>query len=253
MIPALLIGRKGSVGYPGKNVALILNRKLSEYPMLHAIHSKYIDKVYISTDDPQLMELADKYGIEKIERPAYLATKEALGEHAFVHGFQEIQKRNPEEKIEFIVLLFCNAVTFLSKHIDEGIEVLSGNDTLDSAVTVSQYNWYSPVRSRRIGADGLLQPFIPFDNYPEMVINCDRDAQGDVYFADVCVSVVRSRCLKNLEYGVLPQKWMGRKIYPILNWGGLDVDKEWQMPQVEFWLKKNGFTDQITPYDNPTI
>ena len=31
------------------------------------------------------------------------------------------------------------------------------------------------------------------------------------------------------------------KIAPILSWGGCDVDYEWQLPMVEFWLKKNGY------------
>jgi hypothetical protein len=34
---------------------------------------------------------------------------------------------------------------------------------------------------------------------------------------------------------------MGKKIAPILSWGGCDVDYEWQLPMVEFWLKKNGY------------
>jgi len=108
---------------------------------------------------------------------------------------------------------------------------------------------FSPVRARKIGDDGLLHPFIPFENYPgNMTINCDRDVQGDAYFADVCLSVVRLHCLENLDYGILPQKWMGRKIYPIKQWGGLDVDYEWQIPQVEYWLRKHGFSQTSTPY-----
>jgi hypothetical protein len=50
------------------------------------------------------------------------------------------------------------------------------------------------------------------------------------------VSVVRSRCLENIHEGLLPQKWMGRKIYPLKQWGGLDVDYEWQIGQVKYWL-----------------
>ena len=34
---------------------------------------------------------------------------------------------------------------------------------------------------------------------------------------------------------------MGKKIAPIPSWGGCDVDYEWQLPTVEFWLKKNGY------------
>jgi hypothetical protein len=133
--------------------------------------------------------------------------------------------------------------------IEEGIKVLRENPEYDSAVTVSTYNMFSPIRARKTGKDGLLYPFIPFDKYDKnMRINCDRDSQGDVLFADMSISIVRPRCLDDLDYGILPQRWMGKKIYPIKNWGALDVDFEWQIPQVEFWLKKQGFTKDKLPY-----
>ena len=40
---------------------------------------------------------------------------------------------------------------------------------------------------------------------------------------------------------LLPQKWMGNKIAPIPSWGGCDVDYKWQVPLVEYWLKKNKY------------
>ena len=112
---------------------------------------------------------------------------------------------------------------------------------LDSAVTVSCYNMWSPVRARRIDADGLLQPFVPFEAFGDpATLTCDRDSQGDVWFADMGLSVVRPHCLERLEDGVLPQRWMGRRIHPIKQWGGLDVDYEWQIPLVEHWLRAHG-------------
>ena len=54
------------------------------------------------------------------------------------------------------------------------------------------------------------------------------------------VSIVRPHCLENLEDGLLPQKWMGRRIAPIESWGGCDVDYEWQIPAVEHWLRAHG-------------
>ena len=53
----------------------------------------------------------------------YLATKAALAEDAYIHGYKEIKKFFNEDP-EFLVLLFCNGATVLSKHIDEAIEVL---------------------------------------------------------------------------------------------------------------------------------
>jgi len=120
----------------------------------------------------------------------------------------------------------------------EGISALRRNPDYDSAVTVSCYNMWSPLRARKIGSDGLLHPFVPFETFGDpKTLNCDRDSQGDAWFADMGVSIVRPGNLDDLEEGLLPQKWMGQRIYPIKNVGGLDVDYAYQLPQAEFWLK----------------
>jgi hypothetical protein len=43
-----------------------------------------------------------------------------------------------------------------------------------------------------------------------------------------------------MESNLPPQKWMGTKILPIRNWGGLDMDYAWQIGMVEFWLREHG-------------
>lgn len=237
MICALLLGRKGSVGFPGKNLTPVMGHPLAWYPINAAKSCKLIDKVYLSTDDPELMALAETEGAEVIQRPEYLCTSQALGEDAYKHGYEEICKREGS-KPELLVLLFCNAPTVNSAQIQTGIEFLRTHSDFDSAVTVSKYNMYSPLRARKVVDDGSLQPFVPFTTFGDpKTLNCDRDSQGDVWFADVALSVIRPENLDNLEEGLLPQKWMGQKIHPIKNEGGLDVDYEWQLGQVEWWLK----------------
>ncbi|MGD0534531.1 MAG: hypothetical protein ABR999_03690 [Methanoregula sp.] len=243
MISALLIGREGSVGFPGKNIYPVLGKPLMEYPLLAAKNARLVDNVFISTDSGKIKAIGRANGAEIIDRPPELCTKEALGEHAFVHGYRSI-KENLGTEPELIVLLFCNAATILPQTIDEGIKVLKAHPEYDSAVTVSRYNMWSPLRARKVGADGLLHPFVPFEVFGDpKTLNCDRDSQGDVWFADMSVSIVRPYCLEHLETGLLPQKWMGQNIYPLKQWGGLDVDYEWQIPQVEFWLKSHGFSE----------
>ena len=61
-------------------------------------------------------------------------------------------------------------------------------------------------------------------------LNCDRDSQGDVYYADMSVSVVRPKCLEEMKNGLLPQKWMGKVIAPIKSEAGFDLDYKWQSP-----------------------
>lgn len=246
MIVALMIGRAGSTGYPGKNTRKVLGRPLCAYPLMAAQSSRFVDRIYVSTDAPDIMGIAQSFGADLIERPPELATNHALGEHVFVHGYREIVRRLEleGEHVELVVLLFANGATVTAELIDQGIEMLRKDSTLDSAVTTSVYNMWSPLRARRLDEEGCLQPFVPFETFGDpKTLNCDRDSQGEVHFADMSVSVVRPRCLENLSRGLLPQKWMGQRIVPIRNWGGCDVDYEWQMAGVEFWLMMHGFKD----------
>ena len=61
MIPALVIGRGESTGFPGKNVTDIVGRPLMSYPILAAKNSKMVDKVYISTDSEEIAAVGQKY------------------------------------------------------------------------------------------------------------------------------------------------------------------------------------------------
>jgi len=247
MYVAIIIGRKNSKGFPGKNLYPVLGRPLSYYPMKAAKGSPEIDKIYISTDDSKLIELAKENNIERIVRPAELCTDGALGEDVFVHAYNSVKVNNKGRNIEIVVLLMCNAATINSKMITKGIKILEENPEYDSVVSVSKYNMWSPLRAREVDEDGLLVPFVPFESFGDpKTLNCDRDSQGDAWFADMGVSIVRARCLENVVDGLLPQKWMGKKIYPLKQWGGLDVDYEWQIPQVEFWLRKHGFSESKT-------
>lgn len=255
MICALIIGRKGSQGFPGKNVYKVMGRPLSVYPILAARNAVFVDDVYVSTDDERIASIADENSARVIERPKELASKEALGEDAYIHGYNVIKQDAIKQGkvIELMVLLMCNAPTISAEIIDEGITHLRENPEYDSAVTVSCYNMWSPLRARKIGDDGLLHPFVPFETFGNVEkLTCDRDSQGDVWFADMGVSIVRPACLERIHDGLLPQKWMGRKIYPLKQWGGCDVDYEWQIPGVEFWLKEHGFTETTTPYKRET-
>ncbi len=244
MIVALMIGRAGSRGFPGKNTIKILGKSLCEYPLIACQKSKYVKKIYVSTDCKIIKKISKKYNAKLIERPKRLATNSALGDHVFEHGYFYIKKdvEKTKKEIEFIVLLMANAATINAKIIDKGIQILRKNKKFDSAVSTSIYNMWSPLRARRLQKDGTLKPFVPFKFFGNPKnLNCDRDSQGDVYFADMSVSVVRPKCLENLKNGLLPQKWMGNKIAPIPSWGGCDVDYKWQVPLVEYWLKKNKY------------
>ena len=247
MICALVIGKKESTGFPRKNVTDVLGRPMVAYPILAAQGSSCVDRVYVSTDCPEIRTVAYDAACRVIARPAELCTKEALGEDVFVHGYHYIvDDLAPTRALDFLILLHANAPTLTPAMIEEGIQILHERPDIDSAVSVSRYNMWAPVRARRIQEDGLLHPYLPLDVMPDLsTATCDRDSAGDVWFADVALSVVRPRCLEHIEDGIPPQRWMGQKIYPIKNEGGLDVDYPWQLPMVERWLENHGYGAKV--------
>ena len=155
MIAAILFGRKGSVGFPGKNLYPVLGRPLCEYPLLAAVNSEKIDKIFVSTDDEDISKIGEKYGAEMIERPEHLANSTVLVDEVFAHAHEEVKKRY--SNVEMIVILVCNAPNILSNTIDQGIEKLRSDLSLDSVVGVSDYTTYTPIRARTEDSEGLLK------------------------------------------------------------------------------------------------
>ena len=246
MIVALMMGRAGSRGLKNKNLLKINGKTLCEYPLIAAKKSRYIKSIYVTTNCPKIKKISKKYKATIIERPKKLCNSKALGENVYEHGYFQIKKdlEKKSEKIELVVLLMANSATVTANMINKGINFLRKNKSFDSAVSTSIYNMWSPLRARRLDKKGSLKPFVPFQVFGNpKTLNCDRDSQGDVYYADMSASIVKPKCLENMKNGLLPQKWMGKKIASISSWGGCDVDYEWQLPMVEYWLKKNGFKE----------
>ena len=80
MIAALMLGREGSVGFPGENTTPVLGRPVMSHPLLAANLAKRVDEIYVSTDSKEIKKIALAHGVKIIDRPSELATKEALGE-----------------------------------------------------------------------------------------------------------------------------------------------------------------------------
>ena len=241
-----MIGRAGSTGFPGKNVHKVLGRPLCAYPLMAAVGSPEVDRIFVSTDSEEIKQIATHFNAEWIPRPAELATSTTLSDDVFVHAYGEMKRRLASEgkNIELLILLFANAATLTTEYIDQGIEMLRADPTLDGAATTSVYNMYSPLRARKLDKNGRLVPFVPLEAIGDVsTFNTSRDSQGDVYFTDGSATVIRPKCLDQLENGLLPHRWMGRHIGSIASGGGCDVEFEWQVPIVEFWLRKHGFEE----------
>jgi len=247
-IYALLTARGGSRSPPNKNILPVLGRPLMAYALIAANNSKYIRKTYVTTDSEKIAEIGRAYGAEIIWRPPHLCTDTASHADAIVHGYKYMLNEL-SLSVDIIVILEGNAATITPGIIDKGIEILlkDKEKEIDSCVTVSEYNEYNPARAMRI-ENGYLTNFIDPSYFTFGTATSDRDSIGDTYFCDGGAWICRARCM-DLNYGKPPYRWIGRKIVPLIQEDGLDVDNERGLVVTEYWLKKHGFSEIKTPYD----
>ena len=102
---AFIFARGGSKGLPGKNIRSLGGKPLIAWSIEHALAVNRIESVIVSTDSEEIKDISRKDGALVIDRPAYLCTKEALGEDAYLHGYGHIKNMLGKD-IELMVLLF---------------------------------------------------------------------------------------------------------------------------------------------------
>jgi CMP-N,N'-diacetyllegionaminic acid synthase len=75
---ATICARGGSQGVPGKNIRPLAGKPLIVHTIEQARACRAIDKVYVSTDDARIADVASQAGAEvPFLRPAELATADA--------------------------------------------------------------------------------------------------------------------------------------------------------------------------------
>ena len=82
---AVILARGGSKGVPGKNIRYLGNKPLIAYPIIAALNTRHIDKIYVSTEDRQIAGAAKKYGAYAIKRPISLSKDNTIELPVFRH------------------------------------------------------------------------------------------------------------------------------------------------------------------------
>ncbi|HAZ07864.1 MAG TPA: cytidylyltransferase [Elusimicrobia bacterium] len=241
MICALLVDPDDSPDFHG-NTAEVMGRPLAAYPLLAAKGSSHVRRVYALTSSPLVARVAAQYGAVNLIPPKNEAgsalSEEALIAHAYPQIVEDLKAEGTAP--ELIVILFANTGAINSKLIDEGVTALLDDPSLDSAVTVSCYDRWTPRRALREGPENRLTPYA--DCVPET---------GAAWFPDWGAVVARPRLLAALTPASAPLAYLGKAVRPLKQAGGGPVDRQWQVPKLEYWLKKQGVQDNPRPEPIP--
>lgn len=237
MVASIIFGRKDSKSIKDKNLIKINDKFIMEYPLIALKNSGVIDKMYVSSDSDEINKIAKTHGCESIFRPKELSTDNAQLLDVINYSFKKIKKLN--KNLKYLAINLCNAPNINSTNIKLAFEKLQKNKELDSVITVSRYEMFSPERARKTNSRDELIPYIPFEFFPNEV-NCDRKSHEKTFFADGGLTLVRVEALENFTDNLLPFQWMGKKIGYIEQLpGGGDIDYPWQIEAVKWWLEQN--------------
>ena len=136
-VVSIIIARGGSKGIPNKNIIDFCGKPLISWSIKAAIKSKYIDKVMVTTDSDEIMEMAQKYGAEvPFKRPDYLATDMAIRPDVIKHTIDFYQNEN-QEKFDYIIFLQPTSPLRNETHIDNAIEYMFEKNA-DAIVSVCE-------------------------------------------------------------------------------------------------------------------
>jgi hypothetical protein len=243
MICALLVDPDDSPDFPG-NSAEVMGRPLAAYPLMAAKGSSYVRRLYAQTSSPVVARVAAQYGAASLVPPEPVGDARLSDEALIAHGWRQIVEDMKAEKDvpELLVLLFANTGAVSSPLIDEGVQALLDDAALDSAATVSRYDRWTPRRALRETPEGRLLP------YAERATD-----SGAAWFPDWGAVVVRPRVLDMLTPASVPLAYLGANILPLKQLGGGPVDRAWQVPKMEYWLKKQGVRDNPRPEPMPKL
>ena len=132
-VVAIIPARGGSKGIPRKNLLEVCGRPLLVWSILQARESDEIDSVWVSSDSPEILSVAEEYGAVGIERSAELSGDEASSESAWLHGLTHLESRGLD--VEFVVGMQATSPVRESVDLDGAVEMVR-SENLDSLLSV---------------------------------------------------------------------------------------------------------------------
>lgn len=161
---AVIPARGGSKEVPRKNLRIVAGKSLIAYSVETARRSQYIDRIVVSSEDDEILDVAIRYGAEPLRRPQHLADDDTPGVAPALHAIEALPG------FEIVVLLQPTSPLRESGDIDACIErcVALGMTACVSLVEATQ----SPYWMFSLTPEQRLQPIVAIN---DGLVACRQD------------------------------------------------------------------------------
>ncbi len=222
-----ICARGGSEGVPKKNIRLLQGKPLIAYTIQTAIRCRSLERVIVSTDDPEIREVALRYGAEApFLRPAELSTNKVSKWPVLRHLVSFLQQK---EGYSCEIVVDMDPTCPLREASDiEACLVMLRDEIADTVITVCESNknpYFNMVEYRG--------DVVQLSKVPEHPVTCRQDAPP-VYAMNASIYVIRRAFLMDKD-GV----FAGRtKAYIMPPERSVDIDRELDFEFVEFLMSR---------------
>ena len=220
---AIIPARGGSKGIPKKNISILAGKPLINWTIEEAKKSKYIDRLILSSDDPEIIEIAKASGCEvPFVRPRELATDESPIIESILHAINTLP-----DKYDYILILQPTSPLRKINHIDAAINII-GNSDADSLASISLVE-KSPYWMFYLNDKGKLNPLMGD------IKSSNRQYLPDIYVCNGAIYIIKYDILKNKKT-IIDTNTIGFIMEAQVS---LDIDEEIDFKVAETILKSN--------------
>jgi len=149
---AIIPARAKSIRLPRKNILDLCGKPLIAWSIEAGLKSKYIDKVIVTSDDDEILNISKKFGAKTIKRPKELAGDKSTTFEAIKHTIENL------EKYDYVVLLQPTSPLRTEQHINKAIELLEEKNA-NAVVSVCEME-HSPLWSNTLPQDRNMNNFL---------------------------------------------------------------------------------------------
>ena len=212
--------RGGSKGIPRKNIRLLAGKPLLAYTAATALAARLLDRIILSTDDPEIAAIGEAAGLEvPFLRPAELAVDSTPMVDVVLHALHWLESER--QRYDAVCILQPTSPLRTAATIDRCISLLWDRE-VDTVISVRPVpTEYNPHWVYFETSDGLLQPSMK--NCAE--VPC-RQQLPAAYHADGTVFLTRTRTI--IEYHTLKGGKLLGAISPEREAVDLDTEQQWQ-------------------------
>ena len=213
-VVAVVPARGGSKGVIGKNMRRVNRYPLIWYTLQAALGSKYIDEVFISSDDEETLLFGKKTGVTTICRPKEFSTDRASAGIVVEHFLSTIPELLKSQD-PYIVYLQPTSPLRTAIHIDDALSQMTevGLERLLSVTAMCK----TPFKAFVLDGQGLLQSL-----FDEKMTNERRQALPLTYLPNGAIYVFPSSDF--VEKKAFPSN--GSYPYIMTEKDSLDIDTE---------------------------